>query len=173
MRVLLQRVSRARVEIDDEVVGAIDQGLLIFVGAGEGDDARTAQSMADKAANLRMFPDEQGKTNLSLLECEGAALVVSQFTLYADCRRGRRPSFSEAADPETAETLVDLFRTRLESMGIHTASGRFAAHMIVASENVGPFTILLDSEVLARPRRGGHSAGATCDTPSDASDREM
>ena len=155
MRVLLQRVARASVEIDGEIAGAIEEGLLIFVGAGEGDDDTTAANLAEKAAKLRMFPDADGKTNLSLLERGGSALVISQFTLYADCRRGRRPSFSEAAAPAPAEALVEHFRWALEDLGVPTAAGRFAAHMIVSSENVGPFTILLDSDVLARPRRGG------------------
>ena len=153
MRVLLQRVSRASVEIDGEVVGAIGEGLLIFVAAGRGDDEKTAAALAEKAVGLRMFPDAEGKTNLSLLDSGGGALVISQFTLYADCRRGRRPSFSDAADPVRAEALVDLFRLTLEHRGISTSAGRFAAHMIVSSENVGPFTILLDSEVLAKPPR--------------------
>ncbi len=157
MRVLLQRVSRAAVEIDGEVVGAIGEGLLIFVGAGRRDDERVAAALAEKAANLRMFPDDEGKTNLSVLECGGSALVISQFTLYADCRKGRRPSFSEAADPAPAEELVEKFRSALGVLGVPTASGRFAAHMMVSSENVGPFTILLDSEVLARPRRAERS----------------
>ena len=144
------------------------------MGAGQGDDENTAVALAEKAANLRMFPDAEGKTNLSLLESGGSALVISQFTLYADCRRGRRPSFSDAADPVPAEALVELFRLTLERLGIATSAGRFAAHMIVSSENVGPFTILLDSEVLARPRRGGRSGAAPTDTTAnDVSDKEV
>lgn len=165
MRALLQRVSRASVEIEGEVVGTIGEGLLIFVGAGRGDDEKTAVALAEKAANLRMFADDEGKTNLSLLESGGSALVISQFTLHADYRRGRRPSFSDAADPVPAEALVESFRLTLERLRITTAAGRFAAHMLVSSENVGPFTILLDSEVLAKPRRGGGRSGAA---PTDA-----
>jgi D-aminoacyl-tRNA deacylase len=145
------------------VVGAIGEGLLIFVAAGWGDDEKTVAALAEKAAGLRMFADAEGKTNLSLLDSGGSALVISQFTLYADCRRGRRPSFSGAADPLRAEALVDLFRLTLEHLGISTSAGRFAAHMIVSSENVGPFTILLDSDVLAGPRRGGRSGAAPTD----------
>jgi D-tyrosyl-tRNA(Tyr) deacylase len=153
MRALLQRVSRATVSVEDEQLGAIGPGLLIFVAAGKNDDAQTAIALAKKAADLRIFPDDQGKTNLSLLDTGGSALVISQFTLYADCRRGRRPSFSDAADPIPAETLVEQFRVTLEDLGIRTASGRFAADMHVSLDNEGPFTIILDSEVLARPRR--------------------
>lgn len=153
MRALLQRVSRATVSVESEQVGAIGHGLLIFVAAGKSDDDQTAVSLAKKAADLRIFPDEQGKTNLSLLETGGSALVISQFTLYADCRRGRRPSFSDAADPGPAEALVEQFRATLESLGVRTATGRFAADMHVSLDNEGPFTIMLDSEVLARPRR--------------------
>ncbi|MBN1320257.1 MAG: D-tyrosyl-tRNA(Tyr) deacylase [Thermoleophilia bacterium] len=117
-----------------------------------------ASALADKVANLRIFPDSEGKANLSLLDTGGSALVISQFTLYADCRRGRRPSFSKAADPAPAETLVEEFRLALERLGITTAAGRFGAHMKVSLVNDGPYTILLDSEVLSGPRsvrRGG------------------
>jgi len=157
MRVLLQRVSRASVEIEGDVVGAIGEGLLIFVGAGQGDDAKAAEALAEKTANLRMFPDDGGKTNLSLLGRGGSALVISQFTLYADCRKGRRPSFSQAADPQLADALVERFRAALEELGVPTQAGRFGAHMIVSSDNVGPFTIMLDSEVLSRSRRATRS----------------
>lgn len=164
MRALLQRVSRAGVEIDGKMVGQIDRGLLILVGAGRDDDTSDALTLADKAANLRIFPDEEGKSNLSLLNIGGSALVISQFTLYADCRRGRRPSFSDAADPQPAEALVDEFRKALERQGVATATGRFGAHMHVSLENVGPYTILLDSETLSRPRHGDQTTPRAVDT---------
>lgn len=174
MRVVAQRVDHASVEIDEAVVGEIGAGLLLFVGVGRedlvgggdemgaaaggapaaGPGASRAAALADKVANLRIFPDCEGKTNLSLLDTGGSALVISQFTLYADCRRGRRPSFSDAGDPAAAEALVEEFRLALERLGITTAAGRFGAHMIVSLVNNGPFTIILDSETLAAPRRG-------------------
>jgi len=159
MRVLLQRVGHACVEVDAAVVGEIGLGLLVFVGVGQGDREEQAEALADKVVNLRVFPDETGKTNLSLLDMEGEALVISQFTLFADCRRGRRPSFSEAAEPAAAENLVDIFRESVEHAGIRTAAGRFGAHMKVTLDNDGPFTIMLDSDDLAVARRKakGHS----------------
>jgi D-tyrosyl-tRNA(Tyr) deacylase len=169
MRALLQRVSRAAVSVEGEVIGEIGPGLLIFVAAGKGDDTATALGLADKAANLRMFPDAEGRTNLSLLETGGSALIISQFTLYADCRRGRRPSFSNAADPAPAEALVEIFRNRLDELGIRTSAGRFAADMHVSLDNEGPFTIMLDSEELSRPRREHERRGPrgqTADKPS-------
>lgn len=159
MRVLVQRVSRASVEVDGETVGEIGAGLLVFVGVGRDDvesgrGVERARLLADKVANLRIFPDTEGKSNLSLLDLSGSALVISQFTLYADYRKGRRPSFSDAAAPERAETLVEEFRLALERIGIPTASGRFGAHMVVSLLNDGPYTMLLDTEVLESPRRG-------------------
>lgn len=171
MRALVQRVTQASVEIDGSVVGEIGAGLLVFLGAGRqdlepaGETAAAARgtalaaALADKVANLRIFPDAEGKSNLSLLDIDGAALVISQFTLYADCRRGRRPSFSDAADPAPAEALVEEFQAALERLGIHTASGRFGAHMTVSLVNDGPYTIMLDSDGLAAPRRGGGHRG--------------
>jgi D-aminoacyl-tRNA deacylase len=164
MRVLVQRVQRASVEVDGSVVGEIGPGLLLFVGVGKGDmeanaGAVRARALADKVANLRIFYDTEGKSNLSLLDTGGAALVISQFTLYADYRRGRRPSFSDAADPGPAEVLVDEFRTALGRLGVATASGRFAAHMIVSLVNDGPYTILVDTDELESPRRGAHHVG--------------
>jgi len=169
MRVVAQRVVHASVEVDGSIVGRIDRGLVLFVGVG-GDDVASptveaggsppsrrgirAVTMAEKIANLRIFPDEEGRSNLSLLDTGGAALVISQFTLFADCRKGRRPSFSEAADPAPAEESVEEFRIALERLGVPTASGRFGAHMNVALENDGPYTIVLDSETLEAPRRG-------------------
>jgi D-tyrosyl-tRNA(Tyr) deacylase len=112
--------------------------------------------MAEKAANLRIYQDAEGKSNLSLLDTGGSALVISQFTLYADCRRGRRPSFTCAADPAPAEALVEEFRLALEKLGVTTAAGRFGAHMTVSLVNDGPYTVALDSEVLTGPRSGRH-----------------
>ena len=151
MRIVAQRVNRASVEVDGHVVGEIGNGLLLFVGVGRDDvagagapaAAARAAALADKVANLRIFPDSSGKSNLSLLDVAGSALVVSQFTLYADCRRGRRPSFTEAADPEPAAALVEEFRVALERLGVPTATGVFGAHMVVSLVNDGPYTILL------------------------------
>jgi D-aminoacyl-tRNA deacylase len=167
MRVVAQRVSQASVEVDGEVVGRIGAGLLLLVGVGRDDvttDAghRWAVALADKVADLRIFRDSEGKSNLSLLETGGSALVISQFTLYADCRRGRRPSFTDAGDPEPAEALVEEFRAGLERRGVPTAAGRFGAHMVVSLVNDGPYTIVLDSDVLAGPRgsrKGGPENG--------------
>jgi D-aminoacyl-tRNA deacylase len=164
MRALVQRVQRASVEVDGTVVGEIGAGLLLFVGVGKGDldgegGAARARALADKVANLRIFYDAQGKSNLSLLDTGGAALVISQFTLFADYRRGRRPSFSDAADPAPAEALVEEFRRALEGLGIVTATGRFAAHMIVSLVNDGPYTILVDTDELESPRRGNRAPG--------------
>ncbi len=162
MRALVQRVRHASVEVEGAVVGKIEQGLLVFVGVGKDDADRDggraglsrARALADKVANLRIFYDAEGKSNLSLLDTGGAALVISQFTLYADYRRGRRPSFSEAADPGPAAALVDEFREALGRLGVPTASGKFAAHMVVSLVNDGPYTILVDSDELESPRRG-------------------
>jgi D-tyrosyl-tRNA(Tyr) deacylase len=158
MRAVVQRVTAASVEVEGKTLGRVDDGLLIFLGVGRddvvADGAARAATLADKVANLRIFPDAEGKSNLSLLDTGGAALVISQFTLYADCRRGRRPSFTDAADPVPAEELVEKFRRALESLDVPTAAGRFGAHMTVSLVNDGPYTILLDTETLAGPQRG-------------------
>ncbi len=164
MRALVQRVQRASVEVEGAIVGEIGPGLLLFVGVGKNDldedgGFTRARGLADKVANLRIFYDSEGKSNLSLLDTGGTALVISQFTLFADYRRGRRPSFSDAADPGPAEALVEEFRLALERLGVSTASGRFAAHMIVSLVNDGPYTILVDTDELESPRRGVHRAG--------------
>ena len=164
MRALVQRVQRACVEADGAVIGKIGPGLLIFVGVGKNDmdedgGLSRARVLADKVANLRIFYDAEGKSNLSLLDTDGAALVISQFTLYADYRRGRRPSFSDAADPGPAAALVDEFRETLGRLGVTTASGKFAAHMVVSLINDGPYTILVDTDELESPRRGGGREG--------------
>ena len=165
MKALVQRVQRASVDVDGTVVGEIGRGLLLFVGVGkndlEGDGGATrARALADKVANLRIFYDSDGKSNLSLLDTGGAALVISQFTLYADYRRGRRPSFSDAADPGPAEALMEEFCQALERLGVATAAGRFAAHMVVSLVNDGPYTILVDTDELGSPRRGGQRPAA-------------
>ena len=146
MRALLQRVSRARVDVAGETVGSIGPGLVVFLGVGHGDGDPEARTLAAKTAHLRLFEDEQGKTNLSLLEVGGEALVVSQFTLYADTRKGRRPSFTDAADPGQAQALVERYRETLEEEGVSTASGRFGASMEVTLTNDGPFTLLLQTD---------------------------
>jgi D-tyrosyl-tRNA(Tyr) deacylase len=152
MRAVVQRVSQASVKVGDEVVGAIGQGLLILLGIGVGDSEAEARLLAEKTANLRIFADEEGRFNRSLLDIGGEALVVSQFTLYADTRRGRRPSFSDAAPPEIAAPLVDVFAGELRRLGVAVSTGRFGAMMRVALVNDGPVTILLDSAIFREPR---------------------
>jgi D-tyrosyl-tRNA(Tyr) deacylase len=144
MRVLLQRVSRASVTIEGNVTSRIGKGLVVLVGVGHGDGEEQAAYLAEKVANLRIFEDEQGKTNRSVLDVEGEALVVSQFTLYADSRKGRRPSFTDAALPEVAEPLVGRFVDLLRGHGVPTQTGQFGAHMLVEIHNDGPVTIWLE-----------------------------
>lgn len=145
MRAVLQRVCAASVRVDDREVGAIEKGLVVLLGVGRDDSETDAVSLAEKTAGLRIFEDEAGKMNLSLADVGGAALVVSQFTLYGDCRKGRRPGFSAAAPPETANALYEFFVSQLEKQGITVATGTFQAHMQVALVNDGPVTMLLDS----------------------------
>ncbi len=146
MRVLLQRVTRASVTVDGTVVGSIDAGLALLVGVGGLDAGSDADKLADKVANLRIFNDDQGKFNRSLLDVGGGALVVSQFTLYADTRRGRRPSFTDAARPDLAAPLCDHFADRLRRLGVQPVEiGVFGAAMDVEIHNAGPVTIWLDS----------------------------
>lgn len=144
MRALLQRVSRGSVSVEGRQVSRIGAGLVILVGAAEGDTAEQAAWLADKAANLRIFEDDQGKMNLSVLDVGGEAIVVSQFTLYSDARHGRRPGFSGAALPQIAEPLVDHFARCLAEAGVPTQTGVFQAHMLVEIHNDGPVTILLE-----------------------------
>ena len=148
MRALLQRVTWASVTVEGLVVGQIGQGLLILVGVGHDDGEAQVKTLADKIAHLRIFEDEQGKMNRSLLDLGGQALVVSQFTLYADARRGRRPSFTDAAPPALAEPLVERFKEMLAGYGLEVAGGVFGAYMQVKLLNDGPVTIWLDSEEL-------------------------
>ena len=144
MRILLQRVSGASVTVAAARISRIDRGLLILLGVGHGDSEETAQYLAEKVAHLRIFEDEQGKTNLSLLDVGGEAIVVSQFTLYADAGRGRRPSFTQAAPPDRAEPLVDRFVELLRGHGVPTQKGAFGQHMEVEIHNDGPVTIWLE-----------------------------
>jgi D-tyrosyl-tRNA(Tyr) deacylase len=154
VRLVLQRVSRAAVKVDAETVGEIAHGLLILIGVREGDDEAMARRLATKAAELRIFADTEGRFNRSLIETGGEALVVSQFTLYGDVRKGRRPSFNDAAPGEIAEPLVEAFATAIEALGVHVARGRFGAQMQVELVNDGPVTLVIDNEELERPRHG-------------------
>jgi D-aminoacyl-tRNA deacylase len=144
MRALLQRVSRASVTVDGQVLSEIGKGLLILLGIGHADSESQAEFLAEKIANLRIFGDEQGKSNLSVLDINGAAIVVSQFTLYADARKGRRPSFTDAALPEVAAPLVERFVELLRAQGVPTQTGKFGADMKVEIHNDGPVTIWLE-----------------------------
>jgi D-tyrosyl-tRNA(Tyr) deacylase len=154
MRAVIQRVSRAAVVVETEVVGAIGPGLLVLLGVGQGDGSAEAQLLADKIAHLRIFNDADGKFNLSVLDVGGSVLVVSQFTLFADTRRGRRPSFIGAGAPEIAAPLVERFMEEIHTLGLTVAGGKFGAHMQVELVNDGPVTIVLDSGDWKLPRSG-------------------
>ena len=153
MRALVQRVSRASVRVDGETVAAINGGLLILLGVARDDDDGTAEALARKALGLRLFDDGEGRMNLDLARAGGAVLCVSQFTLYGDARRGRRPSFAQAADAAPAERLWERFCEAIERAGARCERGRFGARMAVESVNDGPVTLLLDSAALGAPRR--------------------
>jgi D-tyrosyl-tRNA(Tyr) deacylase len=146
MRILLQRVSRATVSVDGEAISSIDIGYVLLVGVGRGDETSQIDRLADKIVGLRIFRDADGKTNVPIAEVDGEALVVSQFTLYADTRKGRRPSFVYAADPGEAEELVESFARALETRGLKVGRGVFGAEMEVELVNDGPFTMWLDGE---------------------------
>jgi D-tyrosyl-tRNA(Tyr) deacylase len=146
MRLVVQRVLRASVHADGATLGEIGRGAVILVGIGRDDDGALVDRMADKLAGLRYFTDADGRTNASLAEIGGALLVISQFTLYADLRRGRRPGFTAAADADVAAALVDRFVERLRAQGIEVATGRFGAVMEVELVNDGPFTLVIDSD---------------------------
>ena len=152
MKVLVQRVSRGEVRVEGTVVGSIGAGVLVLLGVERGDDEREARALADKTADLRIFSDEAGRMNRSVLECGFAALVVSQFTLAGSTRRGRRPSFTEAAEPELAERLYRVYVGQLRSRGVPVSTGTFRAMMEVESVNDGPVTLLLDP-ITDRPGR--------------------
>jgi D-tyrosyl-tRNA(Tyr) deacylase len=145
MRAVIQRVSRAQVRVEGEIVGEIGKGLLVLLGVGKGDTEAQADSLLEKIINLRIFEDDGGKMNLSLLDVGGELMVISQFTLYADCRKGRRPSFTDAGSPEEAKALYEYFISQARSRGLIVASGIFQALMEVELVNFGPVTILLDS----------------------------
>ena len=144
MRIVLQRVTRASVSVSDREIAQIGPGLVLLVGVGPADQPEQARYLAEKIAHLRIFEDQAGKMNRSLLDVGGEAIVVSQFTLFADARKGRRPSFTDAAQPHIAQPLVDQFTTFLTDLGIPTQSGKFGAHMLVEIANDGPVTIILE-----------------------------
>jgi len=146
LRAVVQRVSWARVSTHTEVLGEINRGLVVLVGVAKDDEKQDVFYLADKLINLRIFPDEEGKMNLSVKEVNGKLLVVSQFTLYGDCRKGRRPGFDHAADPEKAGAFFNSFIGKLEETGIPVAKGKFQADMSIELANEGPVTILLDSK---------------------------
>ena len=158
MRALLQRVRRASVSVNGEVAGAISGGLLIFLGVAQGDGPEDMAYLAEKTVNLRIFPDAEGRFDRSALDVRAELLAVSQFTLYADTRKGRRPSFTEAAPPDVARGLFEGFVQALRGTGLLVATGTFQEHMVVASENDGPVTIMLDSADRHLSRRGNAAA---------------
>ena len=154
MRALVQRVSKASVAVDGEVVGSIDAGLVVLIGIHEDDDDEDAAYIVNKTVNLRIFSDDAGRFDLSALDVSAHLLVISQFTLYADTRRGRRPSFSHAMPPEPATALFDHTLRLFEQTGLKVQTGRFQARMLVSIHNDGPVTIMIDSDDRHRPRRG-------------------
>lgn len=146
MRAVIQRVNFASVEVNKRVISKINRGLLVFLGVKDSDNENDVFYLVDKVVNLRIFEDGQGKMNLSLKDVKGELLVVSQFTLYGDCKKGRRPSFINAAHPEKAKDFYEMFINESKKLGINTQEGEFQAHMKINIENDGPVTILLDSE---------------------------
>jgi len=146
MRAIIQRVKEARVEVDGETVGRIGEGVLVLLGAGKDDTEEDAEYLAEKILTLRIFENGEGKMNLSVMDTGGSVLVVSQFTLYGDCRKGRRPSFDKAARPEDAERLYELFVDELRERGAKVETGKFRAMMDVHLVNSGPVTLMLDSK---------------------------
>jgi D-tyrosyl-tRNA(Tyr) deacylase len=145
VRAVVQRVAEAQVNVGREAVGQIGSGLCIFLGVGKQDDEKNADALADKIKNLRIFEDDEGKMNRVIGDCGGEVLVISQFTLYGDCRRGNRPSFTDAAPAEIADRLYQYFIDRLRAAGLKVATGRFQAHMRVALVNDGPVTFVLEN----------------------------
>ena len=147
MRAVIQRVTSASVSVDQKLVSRIDAGLLVFLGVSVADERADAVFLSDKIANLRIFEDENGKMNRSLLETGGEMLIVSQFTLYGDCRKGRRPSFIDAAPPEKAESLYEYFTEQVKKRGITARTGKFRAMMEVTLVNDGPVTLIVESKI--------------------------
>ena len=154
MRALVQRVARASVAVEDDVVGQIQKGLVVFLGVGQGDGEEDARYVVEKIVNLRIFDDEAGRFNISALETAAELLLISQFTLYADVRKGRRPSFTDAAPPEQAEALFERTISLFKETGLRVETGRFQQRMVVDLQNEGPVTIMVDSADRHRPRRG-------------------
>lgn len=146
MRAVVQRVIEGSVTVENEVIGAINRGLVVLIGVETDDTIKDAEYLAGKIVNLRIFEDEEGKFNYSLIDVQGELLAVSQFTLYGDCRKGRRPSFSDAAPPEKAKALYESFVEEVKKLGVSVATGQFQAHMVVNIVNDGPVTLLLDSK---------------------------
>ena len=148
MRFVIQRVNQASVSVDGEVIGKINKGFMVLIGVSGTDTKEIADKMIKKMLALRIFDDAEGKTNISLSDVDGELLLISQFTLYANCKKGNRPSFFEAGEPQMANELYEYIIEECRKQGFHTEKGSFGAHMIVNLENNGPFTILLDSENL-------------------------
>ncbi len=146
MRAVVQRINHGKVVVNDEITGAIDRGLLVYLGVQEGDTLQDVKYMVDKLTNLRIFEDQEEKMNLSLMDVGGKILAVSQFTLLGDCRKGRRPNFTEAAKPDIADSLYKEFIKGCQELGVEVATGVFQAHMYVHSINDGPVTIMVDSK---------------------------
>ena len=146
MKAVIQRVKEAKVEVEGKIVGRIDHGMLVYLGVGKGDTIQQAESLVNKLIGLRIFEDEKGKMNRSILEVGGAFLVVSQFTLYGDCSKGRRPSFDQAADPQKGEELYSFFVNKIREQGIKAETGQFRAMMDVSLINDGPVTFILGSD---------------------------
>lgn len=147
MKVIIQRCSSAKVTVDEEIIGQINQGLMLLVGVTHEDEEKDADYLAEKIAGLRIFEDESGKMNHSVLDVQGAILSVSQFTLYADTRKGKRPNFMAAAKPDLAEPLYEYFNEQLRKKGLHVETGKFGAMMDVSLTNDGPVTLILESKV--------------------------
>jgi D-tyrosyl-tRNA(Tyr) deacylase len=153
MKVVIQRVKKASVSVNGEIIGEIGQGLVVLVGVAQGDTADDINYLVEKIVNLRIFSDSEGKFNLSVIDVKGDLLLVSQFTLLASTRKGRRPGFTDAASPEQAEALFNQFVLRASSTGLKVATGKFQAHMLVEINNDGPVTIIIDSRERLESRR--------------------